>query len=198
MTNNERNPQQTKRKILRAALEEFCENGFDGARVDKIKDEAGVNKRMIYHYFGSKEGLFEAVFQNQILLLDQILDKAPNNSIREEAKHWMEHSDEIKGFLKLSSWIEFSDLDKLIHEKTDKTNHFKRAVAFFDEMQKDGLFSKEISPDLYLIGLMALISFPIVLPSLVKFITDKDPASSEFKTGYFKVVEEMTSHLKKS
>lgn len=56
-----RNPEATKRDILTAAREEFCESGFDGARVDRVAARAAANKRLIYHYFGNKEALYAAV-----------------------------------------------------------------------------------------------------------------------------------------
>ncbi len=51
----------TKEKILRAAETAFAERGLYGARVDEIAELAGVNKRMIYAHFGSKDDLYLAV-----------------------------------------------------------------------------------------------------------------------------------------
>ncbi len=56
-----RNPDRTRRDILVAAREEFVEYGFGGARVDRIAETAGANKRMLYHYFGNKEALYSRV-----------------------------------------------------------------------------------------------------------------------------------------
>ena len=50
----------TKAKILAAAEAEFSEKGYFGARVDEIAIAAGVNKRMIYQHFESKDGLYQA------------------------------------------------------------------------------------------------------------------------------------------
>ncbi|MFC6885094.1 MULTISPECIES: TetR/AcrR family transcriptional regulator [Actinomadura] len=47
--------------LLEAASEEFARNGLKGTRVQAIVKRAGVNERMIYHHFGSKEGLYKAV-----------------------------------------------------------------------------------------------------------------------------------------
>ena len=44
-----------------AAREEFVEYGLDGARVDRIAERAGANKRMLYHYVGNKEALYSRV-----------------------------------------------------------------------------------------------------------------------------------------
>jgi len=58
-----RDAEATKARILAAAKREFAENGLGGARVDVIAAKAKANKRMIYHYFRSKEELFQTVVQ---------------------------------------------------------------------------------------------------------------------------------------
>lgn len=49
---------QGKEKILESALVEFADKGYEGARVDRIAIEAGVNKALIYYHFKSKEKLY--------------------------------------------------------------------------------------------------------------------------------------------
>ncbi len=68
----ERNAERTKANILTAAVKEFSENGFAGARVDCIASEAGCNKGMIYQYYGSKEKLYENVIAHEYKLLSTI------------------------------------------------------------------------------------------------------------------------------
>ncbi|MFZ5673113.1 MAG: TetR/AcrR family transcriptional regulator [Pseudomonadota bacterium] len=54
----------TQKRILAAAKREFARLGLGGARVDDIAEKANANKRMIYHYFGSKEDLFKKVLED--------------------------------------------------------------------------------------------------------------------------------------
>jgi TetR/AcrR family transcriptional regulator len=54
----------TRQRILDAAEAEFSEKGVFGARIDSIAASAGVNKRMIYEYYSSKEGLYRTVLLN--------------------------------------------------------------------------------------------------------------------------------------
>jgi TetR/AcrR family transcriptional regulator len=56
-----RDPVRARREIMLAAREEFVEFGLDGARVDRIAERAGANKRMLYHYVGNKEALYSEV-----------------------------------------------------------------------------------------------------------------------------------------
>jgi AcrR family transcriptional regulator len=60
---NSRDPERTSANILAAAIKEFAEKGFGGARIDHIAERSGSNKRMIYHYFGDKEALYIAVLE---------------------------------------------------------------------------------------------------------------------------------------
>jgi AcrR family transcriptional regulator len=61
-----RDAEATRQRLLDAATEEFAARGIAGARVDRIAQAAGSNKAQIYHYFGSKDALFEAVFDRVV------------------------------------------------------------------------------------------------------------------------------------
>jgi AcrR family transcriptional regulator len=69
----------TEDKILNGALDEFADYGFDGARVDNIASRSGVNKAMIYYYFGSKENLYETIVKNiASIIQSSIIELASN------------------------------------------------------------------------------------------------------------------------
>ncbi|WP_458094498.1 TetR family transcriptional regulator [Roseomonas sp. WA12] len=59
----QRDPDQTRQEILEVATTVFAERGLAGARVDDIAGRTRTTKRMIYYYFGSKEGLYGAVIE---------------------------------------------------------------------------------------------------------------------------------------
>jgi len=58
-----RDPERARLAILDAATSEFSDHGFAGARVDRVALAAGLNKAMLYHYFGDKEALYLAVLE---------------------------------------------------------------------------------------------------------------------------------------
>jgi len=62
---NGRDPERTRARILDAATQEFARYGLGGARVDRIAERAGANKRMLYYYFGDKDGLFLAALEGR-------------------------------------------------------------------------------------------------------------------------------------
>jgi AcrR family transcriptional regulator len=69
-----------KQTILAKALELFSEKGYEGVSVSELTEAAGITKPTLYYYFGSKEGLFEAVLQSYYTRLDALItEKAVYN-----------------------------------------------------------------------------------------------------------------------
>jgi AcrR family transcriptional regulator len=64
-------PEGVRRNILDVAREAFVEHGLNGARVDDIAAKTATSKRMIYYYFGDKEGLYRAVLEEAYARLRQ-------------------------------------------------------------------------------------------------------------------------------
>jgi AcrR family transcriptional regulator len=59
-----RDAERSRARVLAAATREFAEGGLNGARIDRIATRAGVNKQLIYYYFGSKADLYVAVLES--------------------------------------------------------------------------------------------------------------------------------------
>ncbi|MFJ4185439.1 TetR family transcriptional regulator [Kitasatospora sp. NPDC089509] len=70
----ERDAEATRRRLVAAGRAEFAAHGLNGARVDRIAAAARSNKAQIYHYFGNKAGLFDAVWDE---LVEQIVVGVP-------------------------------------------------------------------------------------------------------------------------
>ena len=84
----------TRTRILGAATAEFSANGYSGARVESICRAAKANPRMIYHYFGDKDGLYVAV-----------LGEALNELRSEELRLVVDHTPPMQGMLELFDFI---------------------------------------------------------------------------------------------
>jgi AcrR family transcriptional regulator len=83
-----RDADRSKSVILNAAQEEFASHGLGGARVDRIAERAGLNKRLIYYYFEDKEKLFQAVLERAYQHIREaehklnLLEQRPVDAIR--------------------------------------------------------------------------------------------------------------------
>src|ERR1043166_6142006 len=98
-----RNPQQSRERILDAALKEFAAKGFAGARVDLIARRARINKRMLYHYFGDKEGLFRAVLRRKIAERAAWIASAPEDPV-ERLPYWFQLANRDRDWVRLIEW----------------------------------------------------------------------------------------------
>jgi AcrR family transcriptional regulator len=84
----QRDADRSRLTLLAAARDEFAEHGLGGARVDRIAERAGLDKRLIYHYFESKDSLFLAVLEDtyrNIRLAEQrlhLVDLPPVEAVR--------------------------------------------------------------------------------------------------------------------
>lgn len=101
------NPDATKDNILEVATAEFVEAGFSGARVDAIAERTKTSKRMLYYYFGSKEGLYLAVLERayaKIRALEsrlQLENQAPEEAMRSLISNTFDHDDANPDFVQL-------------------------------------------------------------------------------------------------
>lgn len=69
-----RDAEATRQRLLTAARAEFAQHGIAGARVDRIAGAAASNQAQIYHYFGSKQALFDAVWES---FVTQVVTSTP-------------------------------------------------------------------------------------------------------------------------
>ncbi|WP_049573954.1 TetR family transcriptional regulator [Streptomyces sp. SBT349] len=74
-----RDAEATRARLLAAGTQEFAEHGFAGARIDRIAEQAGANKRLIYMYFGDKDALFSAVLKAEIAKLIEAVPFIPDD-----------------------------------------------------------------------------------------------------------------------
>ena len=64
--------ERSRQRILKTAIRLFAEKGFAGTSVDEIVDMTGINKRMVYHYFGSKELLYQQALATEYGKLEML------------------------------------------------------------------------------------------------------------------------------
>ena len=104
-----RDADRTRAELLEAATHEFADRGYAGARVDEIAARTRTTKRMIYYYFGGKEGLYLAVLEqaySRIRSLEQALDVdhlEPVVALRHLAEITFDHHESHQDFVRLVS-----------------------------------------------------------------------------------------------
>lgn len=100
-------PARTMAGILEVATAEFAAKGLAGARIDAIADATHTSKRMIYYYFGSKEGLYIAVLEEAyrrmrtIEAAQSLDDLSPEEALRKLVAFTFDHHQEHQDYIRL-------------------------------------------------------------------------------------------------
>ncbi|MEJ8838244.1 TetR/AcrR family transcriptional regulator [Ramlibacter sp. AN1133] len=106
-TTRTNDPERTKANILQVAASEFAEKGLAGARIDEIAALTQTSKRMIYYYFGSKEGLYLAVLEESYKRVRDIeaelhlRDLEPEQALRRLVAFTFDHHLQHEDFIRL-------------------------------------------------------------------------------------------------
>ena len=173
-----RNPHQSQERILSAALKEFAAKGFSGARVDAIARRARINKRMLYHYFGDKEGLFREVLRRKIQERAEWMAAAPEDPV-ENLPRWFEMAARDPEWVRLLEWEALQWKDQPVIDEAHRREAFARTVARIQRRQAEGFLSPHFDAAHLLLALMALAAYPLAFPQLARLATGlavSDPA----------------------
>jgi len=175
-----RNPQQTQQRILEAALQEFAAKGFAGARVDVIARRARINKRMLYHYFGDKEGLFREVLRRKIADRSAWLAGAPEDPV-ERLPIWFQMACRDRDWVQLLEWEALQWGEKKVIDEERRQESIARAVERVRQQQAKGMLDPELDPGQLLISMMALTAYPLAFPQLARLATGLSVSDEKFQ-----------------
>ncbi|TYB76674.1 TetR/AcrR family transcriptional regulator [Bizionia gelidisalsuginis] len=173
----------TEEQILIAAKSVFQSKGMNGARMQEIADNAGINKAMLHYYYRSKQLLFEAVFNHAFSLLAPQLNAILNDdaSIEEKIKNFtlnyttfmMKHP-YLPNFI-IQELNRNEDFIEKLKENTGFPNLEKFKINVQEEINQ-GLI-KPIDADQLFVNIIALNIFPFLGKPLIKALTNKDEKS---------------------
>jgi TetR/AcrR family transcriptional regulator len=147
-----RNPDRTRRRLLKASIRLFSERGYHGVSVDQIVAAARVNKRMVYHYFGSKEAIYRAALVEVYNRIEGVEFHAVESGVSPEEKlkrlleSYFTFLDENPEFTQLVQWENVQGgrhIAKKIHLLSK--NPF---LARFRDIVEEGIRNGEIRRDL--------------------------------------------------
>jgi AcrR family transcriptional regulator len=201
-----RDPERTRAVILAAATEEITTKGLDGARVDEIARRSGVNKRMIYHYFGDKEGLYLAVLETTYAAIRtaeiglKLADRDPAEGMRELVLFTWQYFIDHPEFLSLLGTENLHRAAYLKKSKRIRDLHSPLVGMIADLLERGArqkVFRKGIDPVELYITIAALGFFYLSNRHTLATIFGRDlakPASLEARGRH--IVEVVLAYLK--
>ena len=184
-----RNPQRTRERILAAALKEFAAKGFAGARVDVIARRATINKRMLYHYFSDKEGLFKAVLRRKVSER-QAWAETLTGDPAETLSFWFSAACNDMDWVRMLEWEALQHNGKIIDEK-ERLATVARGLARIRQRQAHGLVSSEMDPRQIMLTMRSLTMFPAAFPQLTQLISGRplnDPGFQKERAAFLRKI----------
>ncbi len=162
-----RNSQKSRKDLLNAAIDVFSRRGPNAATVDEICDKANLNKRMLYHYFGSKEKLYQQALNHmyqQLLSLNISLEtmllpveKLIETIVRQHHMFLLEH----RNFVRLISYenLNRGRTVKKLKLSAENAPVIKALRLALKKGQQEKLFRKNINIQELLISILGLCFF---------------------------------------
>ncbi|HEU6446969.1 MAG TPA: TetR/AcrR family transcriptional regulator [Verrucomicrobiae bacterium] len=178
-----RNPDRTRGRILAAALAEFAACGFSGARVDTIARRAGINKRMLYHYFGDKAHLFRSVLHQKIserrawgaTLSSDPADRLP---------FWFKMACDDGDWIRLLEWEALQNPKQKVIDENERMSIACDWIERLRERQSQGQLSDEFNPRHLALAMQSLTMFPAAFPQMTRFIAGCSANDAKFQQEY--------------
>jgi len=156
-------PEGVKQNIIEIATEEFAANGYNGARVDEIAARTNTSKRMLYYYFGDKEGLFRAVLEEGYRRMRQVEASRrydhlkPEAALRALVEFTFDHQNASEDFIRL---VVVENIHNGVHlarsENIQRLN--APAITTLRDIYKRGVAAKTFRPGLDIVDLHMSIS----------------------------------------
>jgi AcrR family transcriptional regulator len=148
-------PEGTRRDILEIASEEFALNGLSGARIDEIAARTRSSKRMIYYYFGDKEGLYLRALENAYRLVREgeakldTADLPPLEALERLVEFTFDHHHQHEEFIRMvmienihhGQYLDRSDVIRELNATA--IDHIAR---IYERGVMDGMFREGIDP----------------------------------------------------
>jgi AcrR family transcriptional regulator len=164
------NPERTMADILEVATREFAEKGLSGARIDAIAEAMRTSKRMIYYYFGSKEGLYLAVLEEAYRRMRameaeaHLDDLPPEDALRKLVGHTLDYQWGHPEFARLVQGENLHRAQYLAQSKTIRKLNVPAIEGLrrvLERGQREGVFRGAIDPvDLHM-SISALAVFHV-------------------------------------
>jgi AcrR family transcriptional regulator len=199
-----RNREVSRERLLQAAIKEFSAKGYSGARVESICRASRSNPRMLYHYFGDKDGLYVAVLENVL-----------GDLRREELKLAVDHVGPLEGMMQLFDFVHghFGRHPELINllsgENLLRARFLARSVKtpivssplieLIDRLLargvREGVFRAGIDPLQLYVMVVALSYYHRSNAFTLSVIFRTDLTSTAWQTTYKKYAEQMITRF---
>jgi AcrR family transcriptional regulator len=177
----------TRERILAAARREFADKGLNGARVDAIAAAADVNVRMLYHYFGNKDGLYREVlrgiFESRPAELNEPVESLAAALVR-YARGFAASPERIQLMLRESLDLGRDPAPDDIVLGPQRADALAERIEHVRQVVADHPAFDDFDIEMLYLALAAIAIFPNTFTTTTRMITGTSPASAEFQQRF--------------
>jgi TetR/AcrR family transcriptional regulator len=170
----------TRERLLEAALAEFAAHGLAGARCGAIARRAGVNQRMIFYCFGSKENLYREIMARKFTERATFFESAPE-ALPDAILHWYEAGSSDLNWVRLLEWEALGATDGQLVGEEERRAYFQRTFARLRRAQVNGRIPADLDLVHFQISMVALTVFPLAFPQMTRLATGLAPTDPCFR-----------------
>ena len=190
----QRDAERTKQRILDAALGEFADKGYAGARVRAIADRAGVNSQLISYYFGGKQALYGELIRRW--LEHEATIEEQDLSLPDLVIAYLDAVFDTPEMTRMFTWEGLSptipaDLYPEPEGEAPEVTDLRRR-------QEAGEIAPDIDPAYLLIAMMGAVNTPVTMPQTIERICGVPADSDAFREAFAEQLRIMLRHLARS
>jgi TetR/AcrR family transcriptional regulator len=189
-----RDAARTRQRILDAARQEFAAHGQAGARVEGIARRAKLQKQLIYHYFASKDALFDEVLKAIMVEREAwtIPEQAPETMFR--ARFALAVADPV--WLRFILWeaAAFAE-DRRIVWRARRQAALGRQRDAIAAQQRRGALAGGFKPEMLQLAMYALANYPLAFAQITKLVTGAHPQSDSFQREWNVFLDQLGAAL---
>jgi TetR/AcrR family transcriptional regulator len=202
IASRERNPERSRERLLQAALAEFAEKGYAGARVESIARRSGLNKQLISHHFGGKRNLYRAVMNRRRRSNGGEISSDPGplpdalatlNGLAASDPEWIRVL--LWETLERGALEGDSEPTGPTDDDRERGERYRDRVGWIAAEQAAGRLPDDLEPDLLLLSLFGAALYPLLLPAPAALIAGEDVTTASFAARYQDHLRRLAGHL---
>jgi TetR/AcrR family transcriptional regulator len=193
--NKERDLQRTRDRLMAAAAGEFAAKGLAGARTGAIARRAGVDEKMIFYCFKSKEGLYREVLRQTLTAKADLVESDPGDNFTNALINGFGFARANVSGLRMWQWEALgADRRRLVAEE-ERRKLIQAEVARLHRAKARGELPADVDEDMLLLVSFALRILPLALPQLTWLVTGLDPIDPEFRRRWIRCLQSVGGRI---
>jgi TetR/AcrR family transcriptional regulator len=179
----------TQGKIVRAAVKEFTDKGYEGTTISKIARRAGVSKQLLSHHFPTKEKLFREVhdFRFRKAIPNESLPSDPADLMAERFRFRASDVD----YVRFLTWEAASGHDSKLPGRDARLHRIIEKASAIRTMQLQGKIPADLNHRLLQLAITSLATYPLAFWQVTHLVTGQAPTNARFQKDWYEFLQRL-------